>query len=215
MLSLRLLCGEMPLWHTVSSRAQGVGISPAEALGSQRSPGWHLSTHHSATAIISSIIGVFLLNGEEYITARSLVTSRKLSQVVLFERNKILSKTCGFFFLFFFSFLIVYFWRFDWIRIKTLCSIPGNADTMLLEGVCFGTLSAALQCNKTPRLPQLIHFACFVSSPCVETLNVSTFPVGKELVRKRGQCFGSQQKTLALSLCLTHFLAVFLLFYTI
>lgn len=88
MLSLRLLCGEMPLWHTVSSRAQGAGISPAEALGSRRSPGWHLSTHHSATAIIFSIIGVLLGNGEEYITARSLVTKRKLSQVVLLNKTR-------------------------------------------------------------------------------------------------------------------------------
>lgn len=45
------LCGEMPLWHTASSRDQGVGISPDRGFGRPEEqrfqrPGWHLSTHH-------------------------------------------------------------------------------------------------------------------------------------------------------------------------
>lgn len=38
MLSPCLLCGEMPLWHTVSSRAQGVGISPDWGFGRPEEP---------------------------------------------------------------------------------------------------------------------------------------------------------------------------------
>lgn len=38
MLSPCLLRGEMPLWHTVSSRAQGVGISPDRGFGRPEEP---------------------------------------------------------------------------------------------------------------------------------------------------------------------------------
>lgn len=96
--------------------------------------------------------------------------------------------------------------RFHVILIKTLCSIPCSADTMLLQGVFFGTLRVSLQCNKT--LPPADSLCLFCIKSHSNPVTISTSPLEKGSAEMAAVFWVAAEKNLAACLCLTIFLSI-------